>query len=492
MSNTYFHLLVNVNDKENLIPLLLTTFKHMPKTFVFYVITVLFSLIFSTFSVLGATDHHIINWTDSRHLHNQLDLISGRYQQEVRPGQWKDANKVELISVDLSEFPGDYNIHAHKVKSGFIFNVPGTGLVFSLDSNNKQFKRIDNTFFRGFNFLSYSLVRKDTLFSIGGSGFWSANSTLIYFDIKHKEWEKIPTINKGPNSLENNFCGYSTSNDTFYALSGYEEFTDNAFSKKLFYSLDLTTRTWKELGLINTELFKDKISNAKYWLGDFLLYLYGDKPDVYLLDPIKNRILLYEGKNNQLKLGSNEITRDGNNIFIYRKESAGVAIDSISVQELFKDSREVGKLYIPKTEFPWLIIISTALLLSVLFAVYFFLRMKKFEKRNLLYGKSGRIEDLPEHLKNLLRYFKINGKEAMLSTNQMNELLEIKSNSFETSRQQRSRDIKAIMDYFEIHHNISDAIQRKNSEVDKRNTIYCLDEKAYKVLSKMSLDGKMS
>jgi hypothetical protein len=70
----------------------------------------------------------------------------------------------------------------------------------------------------------------------------------------------------------------------------------------------------------------------------------------------------------------------------------------------------------------------------------------------------------------------------------MNELLGIKSNSFETTRQQRSRDIKAILDYFEIHHNISDAIQRKNSETDRRITNYCLDEKAYKVLSKMSLD----
>lgn len=461
----------------------------MLKTHSRNILLVVLAYLIFPYSIFGGTDHNVIRWTNTKHLHNQLDLLTGKFQQEVITGQWSENKLIELIGVDLTLFPGEYNIHAHKVNSGFIFNVPGTGLVFSLDSNNKQFKRIDNTFFRGYNFLSYSFVRKDTLFSIGGSGFWSANSHLIYFDTKHKEWEKIPIINKGPNSLENNFGGYSTSNDTFYALSGYEEFTDNAFSKKLFYSLDLKSRTWIELGLINTELFKDKISNAKYWLGDFLLYLYGDKPNVYILDPVKNRILLYEGKNNQLKLGSNEITRDGDNIYIYRKESSGVSIDSINVQVLFRDSKEVGKLYIPKTEFPWLIVISTALLLSVLFAVYFFLRMKKFEKRNLLYGKSGRIEDLPEHLKNVLRYFKINGKETTLSTNQMNDLLGIKSTSFETSRQARSRDIKAIIDFFEIHHNISDAIQRKNSETDRRITIYCLDEKAFRVLANMSLDS---
>jgi len=459
----------------------------MPKTFVFYIKTFILSLFTCSSLVYGSTDHHTIQWLGTNHLQSQLNLLTGKFQQEIKPGQWSIGKQVELIGVELSEFPAEYNIHAHKVKSGFIFNVPGTGLVFSLDSSNKQFKRIDNTFFRGFNFHSFTFVRKDTLYSIGGEGFWNTNSTLIHFDLKHKEWEKIYLKNGGPKSLEWNFGGYSKSNDTFYALSGYEEFSDNVFNKKLFYSLDLNTKTWKELGVINTKLFSDKISNAKTWLGDFLLYIDGDKPNVYLLDPIKNRILLYEGKNNQLKLGSNEITRDAETVYIYRKESSGISIDSISVQELFRDSREVGKLYIQKVEFPWLIVISVALLLSVLFAVYFFLRMKKFEKRNLLYGKSGRIEDLPDHLKNVLRHYQTNGKETILSTNQMNELLGIKSNSFETTRQARSRDIKALNDYFEVNHNISDAIQRKNSEVDKRNTIYCLDEKAYKVLSKMSL-----
>jgi len=458
----------------------------MPKTFLFYIITALFSLKISTFSVHASTDHHIIQWTDSRHLHNQLNLLTGRFLEEISPGQWSDGKKVDLIDVDLSDFPAEYNIHAHKVKSGHLFNVPGTGLVFSLDSSNKQFKRIDNTFFRGFNFHSFSFVRKDTLYSIGGEGFWNTNSTLIHFDLKHKEWEKIYIKNGGPKSLEWNFGGYSKSNDTFYALSGYEEFIDNAFSKKLFYSLDLKSRTWKELGLINTKLFSDKISNAKTWLGDFLLYLDGDKPNVYLLDPIQNRILLYKGKNNQLKLGSNEITRAGDNIFIYRKESSGVSIDSITVQELFRESKEVGKLYSQKSEFPWLIVISATLLISILITLLLYLRIKKYEKSYKWFNKSNKIEDLPEHLKNVLRYYKLNGKEAMLSTSQINDLLGIKSTSFETTRQQRSRDIKAIIDYFEVNHNISDAIQRNNSETDKRLTVYTIDEKAFKVLSKMS------
>lgn len=461
----------------------------MPKTFVFYIKTVILSLFTCSSLVYGSTDQHIIRWTDANHLHNQLDLISGKFLKEVKPGQWKDANKVELIGVDLSDFPGEYTIHAHKVKSGYLFNVPGTGLVFSLDSNNKQFKRIDNTFFRGFNFHSFSFVRKDTLYSIGGEGFWNTNSTLIHFDLKHKEWEKVYLKNEGPKSLEWNFGGCNKGNDTFYALSGYEEFKDNSFSQKQLYSLDLTTHQWQELGYINTKPFSNQITKAKTWLGEFLLYVDGEKPNVFLLDPINNRILLYEGPNNQLKLGSNEITREGNKIFIYRKESNGVTIDSLSVKELFRDSKEVGKLYIEKFEFPWIQVISVALFLSVLIALYFFLRMKKFERKYLWFKKSERIQDLPEHLVHILKHFQKNGKETILSTNQMNELLGIKSNSFETTRQARSRDIKALNDYFEIHHGIPNAIQRKNSETDKRQTLYCIDERAFRLLSKMSLDS---
>lgn len=441
-----------------------------------------------TQQLVGASEHNIIRWINTNHLHNQLDLISGKFQQELRPGKWTDAKKVELIGVNLSDFPSEYNIHSHKVKSGYLFNVPGTGLVFSLDSDNKQFKRIDNTFFRGFNFHSFSFVRKDTLYSIGGEGFWNTNSTLIYFDKKHQEWEKVNLKNRGPLSLEWEFGGYCNRNDIFYALNGFDEFKENVFSNKLLYSLNLTTNLWKELGYLNTQPFTYQITKAKAWLGDFLIYIDGNKPNVYILDPIENRILLYEGPNNQLKLGSNEIIRDKDKLFIYRKENQGIIIDSITIKELFRDSREVGKLYFEKIEFPLIQVVSGALLLSVLIALYFFLRMKKFERKYLWFQKSERIEELPAPLFQVLRHFQMNGIETMLTTNQMNELLGIKSNSFETTRQQRSRDIKAINDFFQVHHNIADAIIRGNSETDKRQTIYCMDEKAFKIISKMNFD----
>lgn len=455
------------------------------------ILFILFSFYFS--QLWAKTDQHKIVWIYAKNLHNELDLSTGKVKQEVKPGIWAKEKLVELVGVDLVHFPAEYDIHAHKVKYGYLFNVPGTGLVFTLDSNLKQFKRLDNTFFKGFNFHSYSFVKNDTLFSIGGEGFWNTNSTLIYFDYRNQEWEKVFTVNKGPASLEWNFGGFSNSNNTFYSLNGYEEFKDNAFKNRAIYSLDLKTLTWKELGNINTEFFRNKIlSNAKQWLDGFFIYLDGDKPNVLLLDPIRNKILIYEGKHNQLKLGSNEISRDGDQLFLYRKESNGISMDSISVKELFDDSREVGKMYTKKIEIPWLLIISIALFLAILFSIILYLRLKNYQQKYLWFKKSHKIEDLPEHLINVLKHFQNNGVEAMLSTIEMNELLGIKTNSFETTRQQRSKDLKAINDYFEINHNICEAIQRKNSEKDKRHTYYSMDERAFKILSKLNFGNYLN
>lgn len=460
----------------------------MRKTYVFYIFIILSSIFFSSKPIFGITDHHKISWVDSRHLHNELDLRMGNLQMEVSPGVWKIYKQVELQGIDLNVFPSEYEVKVHKVKSGYLFNIPGTGLVFSLDTNYQQFKRIDKTFFRGFNFHSFSFVRNDTLYSIGGEGFWNTNSTLIYFDKKHQEWEKVNLKNKGPISLEWNFGGYSQINDTFYALSGFEEFKENDFNSKLLYSLNLSSQTWSELGYINTKHFTNQITKAKTWLGDFLLYVDGDIPKVYILDPIQNRILLYEGNNNQLKLGSNEIIRDKDQLFIYRKENQGVIVDSISIKELFKDSKVIGKLYLKRVEVPWHLISSVIFLLTILVSVLFYLRMKKFEKKYLWFEKSERMENLPEHLMQVLKHFQLNGKDVLLSTNQMNDLLGIKSNSFETTRQQRSRDLKAINDYFNIHYGVSEAIIRKNSEKDKRQTFYSIDDKAFRILSKLNLE----
>jgi len=450
-----------------------------------------FFLLLLSFISFASNEIKKFVWIDySNHLHREIDLTNGNLQVELQPGVWKAAGKVTFEGVELSLFPKDFeerNVQVHPIRDGFVFKIQGTGLVFTFDNPKKVLKRIDKTFFRGFNFHSFSFYKKDTLYSIGGEGFWSTNSTLIYFDQSIKEWDKKATSNKGPESIEWDFGGYSASDHTFYCLEGKQEFSNNNFNEKSVFALDLGKLTWKELGKMNTSVFTNQIqvNQFKFWLGDFFLYLDGYQTFVYLLDPIHNKILQYKGNYAQAKRGSNEVFRDGDYVYIYHKDSNGDNLDSLSVKEFLKDSIEVGPMYYPKSFIPWDKVYYVLIFLLIIVALVFFMQKHKYQQMLKHIHKSTGFEGLSKQLLEVLYYFKTHGQETLISTNEMNEMLNIRTNSFESTRQQRSKDLKTINDFFLINYNIPDAIIRTNSDKDKRITFYQLNEKAFKVLDKL-------
>lgn len=451
---------------------------------------IIFLLIYSAVFSKGFAEENSksLRWIDnSNHLHREIDLNSGLYRLEQRPGVWKNAGNIKLIHVDELSFPKDFenkNIHYHAIKDGILFKIPGTGMVFIFDKSKSELKRIDNTYFRGFNFHSFSFYKNDTLFSIGGEGFWSTNSTLIYFDKNNLEWDKVPSNNKGPNSIEWDFGGYESKLNTFYALEGREEFKSNDFDQKSLFSLDLSTMTWKELGRMNTTYFSNptQISIFKFWLGDFFLYLDGFHTSVFLLDPIHNKVLKFEGKYAQSKIGSKEVFRDKDYIYFYKESSNGNSLDSMHVKTFLKDAVEIGPMYHQASVIPWKYTIYVIAVLLGLLSVFLFIQKKKFQQLIKNLDKPADFNELPPHLLHVLKYFKEKGKGELISTNEMNDLLQIKSNSFESTRQQRAKDLKALNDFFLLNYSIPQAIIRTNSEKDKRITYYGLDEKAHRVI----------
>ena len=449
-------------------------------------------LVYISFLSIGQTIDRKFTWIDPlNHLHHEIDISNGTYRTEVKPGLWILNQSVSLNGIDLNNLPKDFTIQHHATKHGMLFNVPGTGLLYSFNPKLNQLTRLDKTFFKGFNFHSFSFMKNDTLYSIGGEGFWSTNSTLIYYDQKNQEWEKKFTKNKGPGSIEWDFGGYSNLTNSFYALEGKEEFKSNNFHEKSMYQLDLNNLEWKELGTINTDLFtnQNQVNQFKYWLGDFFLYLDGFVTKAYILDPINNKILEYTGNNIRLKKGIREAIRDKDWIYIYQHDSKEEKLDSISVKDLLLHSKEVGKMYHPKSMISKEVLMYLMIAFLLILSAYLLINNRQ---KNLLISHINKplsLHDLPEHLLNVLAHFKNQGLSTLLSTNEMNELLSIKMLSFDSSRQQRSRDLKAINDFFLINYNIPDAIARTNSDKDKRITYYKMNEKAYKVVEKLELEN---
>ena len=81
-------------------------------------------------------------------------------------------------------------------KEGILYKPIGTGFLFEIKKHPIDTQitvtRIDSTYYTGYNFLDFMFKRNDTIFSIGGEGFWNYNGQLRYFAKEKGEWELVP------------------------------------------------------------------------------------------------------------------------------------------------------------------------------------------------------------------------------------------------------------------------------------------------------------
>ena len=71
----------------------------------------------------------------------------------------------------------------------------GTGRLYKALNKNGiiGIERIDQTIHSGVNFYAQNLFVKDTLFQIGGLGFWQIRGLITYYSTKTKQWELVQT-----------------------------------------------------------------------------------------------------------------------------------------------------------------------------------------------------------------------------------------------------------------------------------------------------------
>jgi hypothetical protein len=115
----------------------------------------------------------------------------------------------------------------------------GTGMVFKQARQFDsiwQFSKIDSTKFDGYNFDDIKFAYHDTLFSIGGFGFWRNNGQVRYFT-ENKEWELLmPEISYGISSR--NYWNLDAINGLLYVIV-----SDKEDEFKLI-KIDLSKKSW--------------------------------------------------------------------------------------------------------------------------------------------------------------------------------------------------------------------------------------------------------
>lgn len=111
--------------------------------------------------------------------------------------------KIATLPLDLRCSVGYHNYLWYKNK--LVVQLDGSGKVFEIVPGD-SIKRIDKTCYEGFNFGAYNFVYHDTLFSLGGYGFWQYNGMLRFFDDSTGQWFVKETNNTVP--FHNNASSY--------------------------------------------------------------------------------------------------------------------------------------------------------------------------------------------------------------------------------------------------------------------------------------------
>lgn len=422
-------------------------------------------------------------------LHHRIDFKDRTLWKEKNSHAWQNMGHFEFVDVDVKEIPPNAVINTFLMDDNSILTVSGTGQVYQLNLIKKLLKRLDKTFYRGFNFGAIQFVRNDTLYSLGGNGFWHANNIETYFSPKSKEWElkNIPS-EYGPRFIRSDFGGYHAKLDLLSVIDFPPMYSEGKVSHQYrYFEKILKNNQWKYKGDVNIELMVKLGLTAfdSIFLNGKFIFLKG--PFVLLADPIKNEI--YQLNHVLTNLNSSYELSEGNNwIYIYVPDksenniSPAIKIDSISIEKLKSMSTYKGPFYIEPYPSDLLGYGAAAILLLTAGGFYAY-RKRKPQKAHENPVES--LDGLPAGASAFLNACLKHPQGYAFSSQHFTEMMGYGSYAYETQRQVRAKLIKGINSYFWAHYRMDDVIVRQTANDDKRFSVYLIAEVHYEALKKL-------
>jgi hypothetical protein len=418
-----------------------------------------FCLLFSP--ALSYALENTINWLPPhQNLRVRINLDTKQFEQEESSDTWVMIRPLLIDEQDFATLLAKPN-HADYffiTKNTIRLVIQGTGLVYDFDTQTATLKRVDRTLHSGYNFGATRFIRKNTLYSIGGEGFWSYNKHITYFDEKvSKEWELLRPKNLGPEMISSGFLGYSPSEDAFYSGGSiHKNFLED---EKLSYPREIqrfnfATKSWEILGNISSALPLEE-HRAIFWNGTHFVHLARDR--AYIIDPKKNEVYQYLDNSTYFE-ANGEFYVSGDTIKYFHFAHRG-PLSIIPVNELLKKSTYIGRFYEPDYSPYYLGGAGLLILIGVFYWVY---------------TKKRKLEPSFDQLERKLLKALVESGDNYIPTNELNEILDCANKSQENQRRIRFMTIKQVNEKLAFYYNIKNAIERTASTEDKRLITYRL------------------
>lgn len=432
----------------------------------FLFITVFFISFFS------AQSHKGFRWIGRDHSLFSVDLRTGMLTKGTKKNEIIELGKIQKWDSIKRELPGDFDINTFHHKKKFLVSIPGTGQLYDFDVSNLVLRRLDKTFFRGYNFNANQFLRKDTIFSIGGEGFWQKHSIITFYNSKTLEWDLYKSQNENPTPSNFNFSGYSPKNDAFF--SAYVRDDSVLYGKDIPFSIYFfKNKKWSVMGNLNEKL-KEAFGKENYrsvWTGEYLILYKSNKTlqDVMIVDPFNNILFTCRPLKEHFFLSISEIYyHDG---YLYSRDfvSSGnhekLSVDSTSVRDLVNQSVRIGKAY-EENNYSIMTIIGIVFVLLIIFGWGFYRKYFKKTAGDLSFSDLE-LSVIKEIINNPI--------ERKFTTLEINTLLDINTKSYDNQRQIRNRVISGINHKLYSFFDSKDFICRSPNIDDKRMMDYYLN-----------------
>ena len=375
------------------------------------------------------------------------------------------------LAYEMDQHQLNINGHLFATQAGLKAVFPGTGKVFKLDTITGVVTRVDETYHHGYNFDSYQFVRRDTIFSFGGYGFWMQNNLMTYFSDVRKEWSlysRAPFSTTIPDLDSKRFqiANYDRVNDILFIL-----FNGNV------YGFQFGKRTWKNYGRVNEE-FNDENRYMMHSLSDSTFMLM-TQAKTFWLYPAGNEVAdmtmkngaNLSGKNAPLGLACAYEVEDG---LLIPKHSDKLELGYYYeyMEHRMPASKTIQPLYIEDNGgYQTLLFVSFGLftLLGILATVIL--------RRRYLRSRSAIFDTVQWAV--LER-----SSNASLCTEDFNDLLGLREVSWEVQRRKRSEFIKQL-NATAIRQLGQEVLLRERSKEDKRQVLYVLNPRLESALARL-------
>lgn len=425
--------------------------------------------------------------------------------------------KLPLDSLVLQKNPRYNKLSGFKLllyKGAPIIVENGSGRIYASTFNFKSLQRLDSTIHSGYCFGASVLVYKDTIFSIGGYGFWKLNGTLRYFDQSTSEWSFFPTDREIPFADGiNSFSFYNNTKGILYLL--YEEnssetvHSNNSIKREgvKIAKLNLRDKVWGSVeGNVDPKWadhisdFSDIINgpqglilNSKKYGS--LLYMDFEENTVYKL-PQEFRIKKIQLSNSL----ANYITFwEKDSLVLYNYTNHNIAKIHLEKKERIGPVfSEINNSSIVSFQHKW---IDYALICSLFVAVFIIVKAR-YKKESIQVTSSKTVDkvysskeffQLLNHDEKVILSLILNNsiKDKKTTIDEINKAMEIQSRPYKIQNNMRAEVISKINKTYAAFNEIGDEIIVRNQAVfDKRFKEYQINDRYLKKLQELT--GKLN